>query len=165
MSSQNNTLVLTLCAILAPAGFVFGSRYIGQGPASAMASAIDRPDLPSELPVLKPVSARESRDSNEPIQSPFYIETMAQVGTVPPPAKSQSRPTRPVQAQTLPTVSVTSILPNSRNPLAVIDGRPRRVGDTLPSGWTVISINGEDNTVTLKHSSGAEIRAGLKNGS
>lgn len=65
----------------------------------------------------------------------------------------------------LPAVNVSSILPSPRNPLAVIDGRPRRVGDILPSGWKVLSINGEDNTVTLQHSTGAKIRTGLKNGS
>lgn len=57
---------------------------------------------------------------------------------------------------------MTSILPHPQNPLAVIDGKPRRIGDTLESGWTLEGISGDDFTVTLRHSSGKRIRQGLK---
>lgn len=154
-----------LCAILAPVGFVFGSRFIGTGPSSVMADSVERPQLPEALPVFSLPEPAEIRDTSEPIQSPFYIEPLAAPGAIPAQKPVQNRPSPSAAQQPLPKVSVTSILPNPRNPLAVIDGRPRRIGETLPSGWTVISINGEDNTVTLQHSTGAEIRAGLKNGS
>jgi hypothetical protein len=57
---------------------------------------------------------------------------------------------------------VTSILPHPKNPLAIIDGKPRRVGDVMDSGWTVLSINGDDFTVTLRHKTGKEIRESMK---
>lgn len=165
MNLRNNTLMMTASALLAPALFVFGSRFIGGGPASARADTSTQLDLQRELPNFEPAIAPAPRDTNRPVKFPFYIEPYTDHVLLPNPNPLQNRPALPNQPKALPPVSITSILPSSKNPLAVIDGRPRRVGDTLESGWTVISINAEDNTISLQHSSGAKIRAGLKNGS
>ena len=61
--------------------------------------------------------------------------------------------------------SVEAWVDGAWTPVAVtayaIDGKPRRVGDTLDTGWTVMSINGKDFSVTLRHTTGKEIREGL----
>lgn len=103
----------------------------------------------------------EPLNTQDFIPSPFYFESAAT------PAESIVKPAdpianRPKGVEKLPPVRVSSILPNGKTPLAVIDGKPRRVGDTLESGWTVLSINGDDFTVTLVHSSGQKTRVGIK---
>ncbi len=158
MSIQSNTMAITLCAILAPAGFVFGSRFVGSGPSDVIADSFEQETVKTDLPKFDPMPVVTPRDTSIPIQSPFYLEAIP-ASSEPRDVRVQGDTQRPSIPDALPTVRVTSILPSSRNPLAIIDGKPRRVGDTLKSGWTVVSINGDDFTVTLRHSSGETMNA------
>lgn len=163
MNTRSNSGVLTLCALIVPAGFVFGTRLIGSGPANAFAEKPVPAEAEFDFPEFQPPVESRLPERIKPVQSPFYFESIEVISNPVPRVKGQSTQPEPDQSRGLPPVSVTSILPSARNPLAIIDGKPRRVGDTLPSGWTVVSINGEDSTVSLIHTSGKRVRAGLKN--
>lgn len=41
-------------------------------------------------------------------------------------------------------------------PVAIIDGKIRRIGEDLGGGWSVLKIDFEDREVTLRHSDGSE---------
>jgi hypothetical protein len=78
-----------------------------------------------------------------------------------PPAQQQPEPQKPAEQVVL---AVTSIMSRSGNPLAVINGRPRRVGDVLPGGWTVHEINGEEGQVVVRSETGEQATLKLKIG-
>ena len=162
MSDQRSTRLYILIAVLAPTATMFASRYIGGAPSLAQADesamGVDPFAFSKQpFPTLSPATDIKLQASG----SPFYFEPVY-----------VARPDRfpaeePVEIQDddgvpAPTVTVTSVLPHPKNPLAVIDGKPCRVGDVLPNGWKIQSINGSDFTVTLIHSSGKRYRARLK---
>jgi len=163
MKEQSLNAAIVLCGVVIPSAAILGSHLIGSGVSSAFASTPDTTDQ-TVVPIPKADLKREVAgwDGHSPLISPFWVEPELNIindtSNVSEPIRVDSRP-RPVA---IPPVVVTSILPSPRNPLAVIDGKPCRVGDTLASGWTVLSINGEDNTVSLVHTSGAKLRTGLK---
>jgi hypothetical protein len=153
---------LYIGAFIAPTIGVFAGGFLGQG-----ARTVSAAEEPFQVVSIEPMSFRLDRleeplSSNDFIPSPFYFESqLAPIDpVVEPTPRATQRPTGPAE---LPPVRVTSILPNGKTPLAIIDGKPRRVGDTLESGWKVLSINGDDFTVTLVHSSGQKVRAGIQN--
>ena len=147
--------------IMFPALCVLGSQFIGSGTQSANAGV---PVLMNELQVVDGFRFEEPQIvdvTSRAIRSPLYTESVAQIDQsfyvdIPEPV------TKPPQQDSIPSVQVSSILPHPKNPLAIINGKPHRVGDVLESGWKVMSINGQDFTVTLRHSSGKEIREGMK---
>ena len=164
MNDKRMKKMLIACAIITPTMAVFGSRLIGSGVAMSFAELPDEQMDTFDFPQVDLSRPATLADGGAKAASPFWIEEVvvqrAEPGISPVPGKHDPRP---VESDSLPEVRVTSVLPNPRNPLAVIDGKPRRVGETLPSGWTVLSIN-SDSTVSLVHRSGAKIRVGLKKG-
>lgn len=161
MNKQPSKSPFYFAAIVVPTLCVFGSTFIGSGARTVAAS-----EDPFEMVTLQTTPfyierVGEPLSTQDFIPSPFYFESSAA------PIESIVKPadpivSRPKGVEKLPPVRVSSILPNGKTPLAIIDGKPRRVGDTLESGWTVLSINGDDFTVTLVHSSGQRARVGIK---
>ena len=161
MSKQASRNPLYFAAMVVPALCVFAGSLIGSGARTASASAETFQMVSLQNTPFYIERVGEGLNTQDFIPSPFYFEpAIAPIESV----VRQSDPvtTRPKGVQQLPTVRVTSILPNAKTPLAIIDGKARRVGDTLESGWTVLSINGDDFTVTLVHSSGQKSRVGIK---
>ena len=161
MSMVNRVNPLFLAALLAPTLCAIAPQFVGSGVRNVRAAETKSTPQPTVVVPFELASSDHESVANMLIDSPFYFEQFKS------PAEPIARPDVPARPQptgpaTLPEVHVTSVLPNPKNPLAIIDGKPHRVGDTLESGWTVMSIN-SDSTVTLKHTTGATIRVGLKN--
>jgi len=162
MSIFDRLRPISLAAVGFPTLCVLAVQFLGHGAASVQAY-----DEPAEFEsffaqVLSFPSDRQASAERTGAASPFYFEPVEAEPDLGPRVIVRDKRQEQAPEQELPGVNVSSILPNPRNPLAVIDGKPRRIGDTLDSGWTVISINASDFTVTLRHSTGKEIREGLK---
>lgn len=160
MGINQSKLVLAV-GVVFPALCVFGTQFIGG--AARTANAED-PQLMNELRVADGFRFKEPQIvdvTSRAIRSPLYTESVDDIDRSFFVDIDEPVAERP-QQDTISSVQVTSILPHPKNPLAIIDGKPRRVGDVLDSGWKVMSINGEDFTVTLRHRSGEEVRERMK---
>lgn len=162
MNKQTTPTIMVIAAMLVPSGVMFGANWFGQAPATAQAQS-----TPTPLPQLDRYSALALPKLDEPaaspinlaaVNSPFWFEEVFQDATPTQPA-GRSTPTR---ADVIPSFTVSSILPNPKNPLAVINGKPCRVGDPLGGGWQLQSIDGNARTVTVIHVSGKRVKVGLK---
>jgi len=149
-------------ALIFPTLCVIGSQFVGSATTSAEAGELNEFLVPTSMPSITLSTDEPDPLTGVTIDSPFYFESIMpdqRPDEVVDLGPSDPRP--PIQ-RSLPEVRVTSILPHPKNPLAIIDGKPRRIGDTLESGWTVLGINGDDFTVTLRHTSGKEVRERMK---
>jgi hypothetical protein len=162
MSAATTDRLTLAAALIFPALCVIGSQFVGVGASSANADERVEFELPSPTPGFTLSTGDPELITGIAIESPFYFESIEPEQHPLDLVDNSTPEPRPSVPQALPAVTVTSILPHPRNPLAIIDGKPRRVGDTLESGWTVLSISGSDFTVTLRHSSGREIRERMK---
>lgn len=162
MSARNSNRVLQVASVVVPALCVLGSQFVGGVPSSAHADDIGEYTPPSQFLTFTFSTQSHESVTDQSINSPFYFDSIdpyVETPQIDEPLEPRPRSTGP---QELPEVRVTSILPHPKNPLAIIDGKPRRVGDVMDSGWTVMSINGDDFTVTLRHKTGKEIRERMK---
>lgn len=162
MNKQTTPTIMMAVAVLAPSGVMFGANWFGQAPASVQAQP-----APTPLPELQSYSALAMPRLDEPapnpinlaaVNSPFWFE---EVFENPAPDRPTGRGA-PARADLIPSFSVSSILPNPKNPLAVINGKPCRVGDQLGDGWKLQSIDGDARTVTVIHVSGKRVKVSLK---
>lgn len=152
-----------LAGVLVPGTVMLGIRYFGQGATQSQASAIPfvMPDLVllPEIP-LASSSADQSIQIDRVIDSPFWFEDLSKAGM----DSSIFNITGPVDSDIedeLFGISVTSILPHPKNPLAIINSKPRRIGDDVMDGWKLISIDGKSRTLVLRHVTGKRVTLGL----
>lgn len=152
-----------LAMTAAPACAVLLMRVIApiQGPAAAKAGTVTN-DAQAPLvvpPVFEPTPAQIELAAvmHEEARRPFGpspVITRKREGepaTEPMPLPSdQEAPAGPMP----PDASVTSIMVAQGQPMAVIDGAVRRVGDTVAPGWTVTAISRDEGSVTLTHTRG-----------
>ena len=156
---------LVACGLVLPSSAVFLSGLLGAGVFELQASTVGTEvHLPS-VPDADLTRVVEGWNINNQTRSPFWVE----------PRSDEPNPTNISEQFSPDTIDpatkiisadrymVTSVMPNARTPLAVIDGRPRRLGDVLDGGWRIERINAVDHTVSLVHPSGARARIGLKN--
>ena len=122
------------------------------GPASARASTpqVELPAPPGASPL------REATVDERRALSHIYGINLS--GIVSSPMLAIETPTEPREAVVPvvrdappPTVRLTSILGGSR-PIAVLDGRPFSVGDTVRDPWVVLSIDPREGFVVLENS-------------
>ncbi len=57
--------------------------------------------------------------------------------------------------------AVSSILPHPTRPLAVINGKPYKIGDRVASGWTLTLIDGDTRSIVIKNASGVNKRISI----
>lgn len=156
---------LVACGLVLPGAAVLLSGLMGTGVSQLQAAVVvDETRLPI-APEADLARVVEGWNPDARIASPFWVEPI----TAGPVANQSQQPTDPTPDNPAPMVRaadsfrVTSVMPSARNPLAVIDGRPRRVGDVLDGGWKIEAINAQDHSVSLVHPSGNRARIGLKN--
>lgn len=145
-----HTYMLTACAaFVLPIAFAGGARFVGAGPGTALAT-ISEP--PPRLPELDPIQDRAQIDPATVARSPFWDKSSG--GYIPEPILPDPEP-RTGQPET-GQIRLTAVMPSARTPLAVINGRPRRIGDRIDSVWTLTAIDGDARTVTIRSSTGQE---------
>jgi hypothetical protein len=152
-----------VAAIVFPTICVFGSQYFGAGAQNTFASDTGSDKIEfSQSQFEFELSSSEQFKERE-VNSPFYFERFDfddneyVEDELDPNPYQNSDPDDFAEE-----IVVSAILPSAKNPLAIIDGKPRRVGDTLDSGWTVMAIHGEDFSVSMRHKSGKTARVVMK---
>ncbi|HRP62243.1 MAG TPA: hypothetical protein PK400_03010 [Phycisphaerales bacterium] len=84
--------------------------------------------------------------------SPFYVEPR-QLERPAPPAVPQAEVPIVETAEGL-NVVVRAVMASRDGNIALINGKPMRVGDVLGEGWRIAAINSEAATVTFEHHDG-----------
>ena len=134
---------------------MFGARYVGQAPSETKAgpAVIDTPRM-IEFPdvSLSSPNLLGSQSSENEILSPFWFDETKYVDEFDLP-ELVLEPTGTV-LETLPQITVTSILPHPKNPMAIINAKPYRIGDEIEDGWKLAGIVGDTRTVILVHRTG-----------
>ncbi len=160
--NENTPMVYLIAGVLVPGAVMFGARFVGQAPSTSGAQTLAT--TTSDIVQFPEVSLSEA-DSPDgesiatQIQSPFWFDKVV-VETFEEPFQPLVNPRKQIQ-ESLPGFSVTTILPNPKNPLAIINSKPRRVGDEIQGGWKLMGIDGKNLTVTLVHKSGKSMTLSL----
>ncbi len=141
-----------------PGSVMFGARYVGQASSVTKAgtAAFEVPEM-IEFPDVHLLSTGHS-DAKERlgnIESPLWIDE-GQYEDESDLFASLPESPRSFREEVFDG-NVTSILPHPKNPMAVINSKPHRIGDELEGGWKLVGINGEDRTVILMHESGKHL--------
>ncbi len=169
MASHDTHTLYLAAAIITPVAVMFGAQFVGNGPARASADIIGI-ELPSlgRFATLDATPTDGMESASQPLQtdsikSPFWFDEVF-VSQNPQIYQDPSPTSRPQEQEPLPVVEVSSILPSSRNSLAVINGKPCKIGDLIEgeTQWKLLSIDGQARTVTLMHASGRRMTVRLK---
>ena len=126
----------------------------GSGNDAAASLAFDIPKLPGsdrDSGAIERIYRAAHQKAFDRVPLQLVPKRLAPIAQVPAPVLKQSPDERLVEAiASAKTLEFTSIL-SGREMLAVISGRPRRVGENVKKGWKLISINAASATVELKH--------------
>ncbi len=145
-----------------PMLMLMGVRAVGvQAPqtAAAMSSKQKATDAPTTY-VRRTLTPEQtaaagfaaSFDADALLVSPFLFddpdkpEPISQI--VLPPVPSGKQPAEPA-ADKPPAINLTALMLGGREPLAVINGKPHRLGSEIAPGWTLTSIDRQAASVTV----------------
>lgn len=156
--------LLCVGAILIPLAGAAISRYlpIGRGPASAAASIeiellkpFRMPDIDAATPPTAAAQAIEALRSKPfgktPVWVPVQVDpTHTEHAATKEPENAPPDAKRKNALADLKNVEVTSIL-TGRQPLAVIAGKPRKVGDEIRGGWKITAIDPATGIIDVQH--------------
>jgi hypothetical protein len=158
MIPDRGTLATGLLIALTPVAGVLGARFVGQGarPASA-APAFVVAELP-RFPTPE-ASGGEKADTDR-LRSPFRVQTEPMAPALILPEIGQPAP----KIEGVPDFSLTAVMPHPTRPLAVINGRPRSLGDEAAPGWAVTGIDGDARRVVLTGPDGRTVSLGMRSG-
>lgn len=162
MAIYRTPLTYVLVGVLMPGSVMLGARFIGQATPETIAESMS-PDPSQNIPVidiqLDNLDPRTDSSPSDHAQSPFWFEEIALEPFIEP-ATAQPQ-ANPIVGDRIADIHVTSILPHPKNPLAIINSKPCRIGDELDGGWKLLSISGDARTVTLINKSGKKLTIGL----
>jgi hypothetical protein len=168
--------LMCLAACLVPVAGAALSRYlpIGRGPATARAAtnstelpvAFYMPSLESTVATTSTSAAVEALRTKPFARTPVWaplrtdpndatVTAQTHVDSVPLDAK------RKAALADLKSVDVSSIL-TGRQPLAVIAGKSRKVGDEIRGGWKITSIDPATGIVDVQHPDGGAAQIHLR---
>lgn len=146
-------MAVLLAAVVAPAAGVMLIRTLAPNSGPARAAAMVgteevvepvRPPAPPQLSGKQAALASALRGRASEYRSPFVVLTSeaAREGLLQDP--------RGAQVAKRPEFSITSIVTGTQ-PMAVINGKARRVGDDMGDGWSLIDIDPTRRQVTVQH--------------
>lgn len=154
MTPDRSTLITGLLIVLAPAAAVYGARHIGGGAGDAIGAEI-RPLPP--VPHFEPLTTAKADPARfAELPSPFWTDPEPVQPEVVPEIIPEAPKTKGV-----PEFILSTVMPHPTRPLAVINGRPRAIGDPAAPGWTLTAIDGEARQVVLTGPDGQLIRVRL----
>lgn len=156
MPSDPSAKALCIGAILLPSVVGYLSGYLGAGPSRAGAVMIE--PMP-ELPVVVPSGAVPQPTPRGAVQSPFKFLAREES------PQHTDRPARRglphPQSVPDPEFTLTAVMPSPARPLAVINGKARRIGDEIEPGWVLSAIDGDARRVVLTHRTGRLMTLGM----
>jgi hypothetical protein len=149
---------IAMAAMLAPVLAVIAVRWVGQGPASASASELGpAPIIPDVTPAPAPPEAiaraaeRARALNGKPVSSALLrvemepvVERSAPVSTTT--SQAQVEPDAPILP---PSVTLTAVARGRTGPVALLDDRPRSIGDEVSPGWVIAAIDLKSRRVLL----------------
>lgn len=141
------------CALVffTPVAGVLAGRFVGSAVTTAEASYVETAVPPAVT--LPPLSDRVDRaETLAVLASPFRSIDEAVIREASDPGDPNGRVTH------TPGFALTAVMPHPRRPIAVINGRPRTVGEELASGWTLVDIDGGGRTVVIQGPDGTRVR-------
>lgn len=152
--------IICLGAVIAPALAATAVRFVEPSPNSATAAlpAIEEPATPtptlaSEVP-LSPQQARAKEAGKAPVSKDLATPFLAAAEPVLPGAPGDSAGSeRAPLAERHGPMTLTSIF-SGRRTVAIINGKLRRVGDEIETGWRVSEIDAGAGTVTISNTHG-----------
>lgn len=155
---QLNQLSTRVMYFGAPIAILIGIRFIVGGPQASQASVASNtleraqlPDLSATITTESPkVNGRSVVESMQRQISPFWFDQRIEV--VNPEYSMPDEPTE--QYPSGPELSVSTILPHPTRPLAVINGKPCKLGERVAPGWKLTNIDGNARTVTITNALG-----------
>lgn len=155
MNNLTQVLGFRVAAVLCPAIAVGAFQFAMSEPAKAKASGDSTQFLP--LPTIpewtEGVDQRAERSFVAP--SPFWFE---EVELRLPDMPVVVRPEETDIEEPDPVFVLTAVLPSTNKSYAVINGKPKAVGDEIAKGWTLNKISGKERYVIIKHTSGRRLR-------
>lgn len=168
--NYGKTPALLIAAFVLPSLGVIVARF-GlplPGPASASAAESTGDTLPSVFgtgggtPQQRAISRAFKEEAEKPFGPSPILSRVAELPPtaalpifVPSPSHSEERPA------VVPAFSLSSLMGNADRSMAVINGKLRRVGDSVIDGWTVTAIDRDAGRVTVTSASGEELSLSL----
>jgi hypothetical protein len=168
--------VLACCLAAAPALVVAGLRALAHK--QVIASALGADDRPQGGQFTPPEMPKPSRESVA-LQMAMDSECNQPFGPSPMTNKAPSKPAVPKEPVVVaptptetphgsqppkpPPLTLTSIMVKAANPVAIINGKVRRVGDSVGNGFKVASIDSVTGSVEISNDDGVQTTLQLKN--
>jgi hypothetical protein len=155
MNNQSQVLGFRIAAVLCPVIAIGAFQFAMNEPANAKASGDSTQFLP--LPTIPDWAdvVEQHTDGSVVSPSPFWFE---EVEMRLPEMPLVVRPEDTEIEEPDPVFVLTAVLPSNSKSYAVINGKPRAVGDEIAKGWTLNKISGKDRYVIIKHTSGRRVR-------
>jgi len=138
--------------MLAPCALVGVLLAMGTGPSAA--SAQPGATAPAEIPMIPQLP--EHNDPGAPMPGAIASPFEAQVDPVPIESMIGLSPA-PDTERGDPEFTLSSILPNHRRGIAVINGIPCAVDQRPAPGWTLTRLLGSERAAVLTHDSGRRV--------
>ncbi|GIK17869.1 MAG: hypothetical protein DYG93_04220 [Leptolyngbya sp. PLA2] len=163
MNLTPSTMRLAAAALaVIPMLMLMGVRMVGvQSPQSASAKSTKQKATAAPTAyVRRPLTAEQaaasafaaSQPTDAPLLSPFLFDDPGKPAPVNeivlPPVASKPETARPL-AEKPPAVVLTALMLGGREPLAVINGKPYRLGAEIAPGWALTSIDRQAASVTV----------------
>lgn len=152
-----------LALAIAPALGVLVLRAVlpGNGPASARASTTTIIDdaliLPADArwtPAQQELRSTMTQESAKGFESSPVLTRRREAVESSPTTPDSILPHEGPRAVVPPNCTLTSVMAAGEHAIAVIDGKVRRIGDSVVPGWKVSSIDRTAGTATLVHTGG-----------
>lgn len=141
----------------APIAIFIGVRFLAGGPQSSHASTpagvLNNAPLPQLVRTPQTAPQPDGTVVAASIQaklSPFWFDQQR----VAPVIEHTQQDELEVIDLGGPQIQVSSILPHPTRPLAVINGKPCRLGERVAPDWKLTSIDGDARTITISNSHG-----------
>jgi hypothetical protein len=170
--------VLSACLIAAPLLAVVGLRALAHRQGISTARGAD--DLAAGQ-FVQPTAPKPSAESAA-LQMTIEMECSQPFGPSPMVNKAPPKPAAPKEPVVVatapeekpappappppvkpPPLTLTSIMGNTASPVAIINGKVRKVGDSVGSGFKVASIDSVTGSVEISNDDGVQTTLQLKN--
>lgn len=161
MPTDRNARAACLLVALTPIAGVLGARFVGAAPASALAATyLELPPLPT-LPDTQP--RRLPPETLAAMASPFRAAERVLAAEAPEPEPQPEPEPAPEPPAPVPVFRLTTVMPHPVRPLAVINNRPRAIGDEVAPGWFLTAIHGDARQVTIRGPGNRQVQVSLTN--
>jgi hypothetical protein len=134
-------------------------------PSPASAGVIENPEPDAQAVRRTPKPTEREREaarhillmaSEPPSPTPFYY---------PPGSLREDAPEMvetPEAALPAPSFQVSAILAGAGSPIAVINGKALRVGQTIENGWSLAEVHEPERAVVIAHEDGRTLRISIR---